>query len=118
MMDPVRQEVIALAHTVVVKVGTNVLTGADGTLAPNRLQALADWIVSDDNPYFARVLVNRVWADLMGRGLVEPNDDFRASNPPSNAPLLAALAQDLVEHNYDLRSLIRTIRGAGYQFTP
>src|SRR5439155_15745567 len=72
-------------------------------------QALADWIVSDDNPYFARVLVNRVWADLMGRGLVEPVDDLRATNPPSNAALLDALAQDFRQNGYDLKKLLRTI---------
>ncbi len=72
-------------------------------------QALADWIVSDDNPYFARVLVNRVWADLMGRGLVDPVDDLRATNPPSNGPLLEALARDFRQQGYDLKKLLRTI---------
>src|SRR5207248_461681 len=66
-------------------------------------QALADWIVSDDNPYLARVQVNRVWADLLGRGLVEPVDDLRATNPPSNGPLLEALAQDFRRQGYDLK---------------
>ncbi len=72
-------------------------------------QALADWMVSRDNPYFARVIVNRVWADLMGRGLVEPVDDLRATNPPSNAPLLDALAEDFRNNGHDLKKLIRTI---------
>lgn len=71
--------------------------------------ALADWIVAPENPYFARVIVNRVWADLMGRGLVEPVDDLRATNPPSNAPLLAALADDFRRNGHDLKKLIRTI---------
>jgi len=75
-------------------------------------QALADWIVSSDNPYFARVIVNRVWADLMGRGLVEPVDDLRATNPPSNGPLLDALAADFRKQGYDLKKLIRTIMTA------
>ncbi|HXG09009.1 MAG TPA: DUF1549 and DUF1553 domain-containing protein [Gemmataceae bacterium] len=72
-------------------------------------RVLADWIVSDDNPYFARVIVNRVWADLMGRGLVEPVDDLRATNPPSNGPLLDALAADFRKQGYDLKKLLRTI---------
>lgn len=72
-------------------------------------QLLADWVVSDDNPYFARVIVNRVWADLMGRGLVDPVDDLRATNPPSNGPLLDALAQEFRKQKYDLRKLVRTI---------
>ena len=47
----------------------------------DRLGALADWVARPDNPFFARTQVNRVWYHLMGRGIVEPNDDFRASNP-------------------------------------
>jgi hypothetical protein len=75
----------------------------------DRREVLADWVVSADNPYFARVLVNRVWADLMGRGLVEPVDDLRATNPPSNGPLLDALAKDFRKGGYDLKKLLRTI---------
>ena len=66
-------------------------------------------MTSPDNPYFARVIVNRVWADLMGRGVVDPVDDLRATNPPSNGPLLDALADDFRAHGYDLKHLIRTI---------
>ena len=72
-------------------------------------RALADWIVSDANPYFAKVIVNRIWADLMGRGVVEPVDDLRATNPPSNGPLLDALAADFRKNGYDLKKLLRTI---------
>jgi hypothetical protein len=75
----------------------------------DRLLALADWVADPKNPFFARAQANRVWFHLFGRGIVEPNDDFRASNPPVNAPLLDALAQDLAAHHFDLRSLIRTI---------
>jgi hypothetical protein len=71
--------------------------------------ALAEWITSEENPYFAQVIVNRVWADLMGRGIVEPVDDLRATNPPSNGPLLEALAADFREHGCDLKHLMRTI---------
>ena len=70
--------------------------------------ALARWM-THENPFFARVMVNRVWADLMGRGLVEPIDDLRATNPPSNEPLLAALAQDFAAQKYDLKQLLRRI---------
>lgn len=72
-------------------------------------EALADWVTAPDNPFFARVIVNRVWADLMGRGIVEPVDDLRATNPPSNGPLLDALAADFRDNGYDLKKLIRTI---------
>lgn len=71
--------------------------------------ALADWIASPQNPYFAQVAVSRVWADLMGRGLVEPVDDLRATNPASNPALLSALADDFREQGYDLKKLIRRI---------
>jgi hypothetical protein len=71
--------------------------------------ALADWIASDDNPYVAKVAVNRVWAELMGRGLVDPVDDLRATNPPSNPALLAALADDFRAQRYDFKQLIRRI---------
>jgi hypothetical protein len=70
-------------------------------------EALAAWITSDANPYFAKVIANRVWADLMGRGLVEPVDDLRATNPPTNGELLDALAADFRQSRYDLKQLIR-----------
>ena len=70
---------------------------------------LASWMTSPDNPYFARNLANRIWAHLLGRGLVEPVDDVRATNPPSNPELLDALSADLVKQKFDLRGLIRTI---------
>lgn len=75
----------------------------------DRLTALADWVADPKNPFFARTQVNRVWHHLLGRGIVDPLDDFRASNPPVNAPLLDALAQDFAGHGFDLRHLIRTI---------
>jgi hypothetical protein len=72
-------------------------------------EALAAWITSDENEYFSQVIVNRVWADLMGRGLVEPIDDLRTTNPPTNGPLLEALAAEFRAQKYDLKKLIRTI---------
>lgn len=78
--------------------------------------ALADWLVSAGNPYFARHLANRTWAHFLGRGLVEPVDDVRDTNPPSNPELLDALAAILVECRFDARALIRAITGsATYQ---
>ena len=70
---------------------------------------LVDWMVQPDNPFFARALVNRVWGAYFGRGLVEPVDDMRASNPPVNAALLDALAKYFVQLKYDQKALIRTI---------
>jgi hypothetical protein len=75
----------------------------------DRLRTLADWIARPDNPFFARAQVNRIWYHLMGRGIVEPNDDFRASNPAVNESLLEALAQDFIAHHFDLRHVVRTI---------
>lgn len=77
---------------------------------------LADWLTAPDNPFFARAIVNRMWAHFFGRGLVDPEDDMRETNPPSNPPLLDALAADFVGHGFDLRHLARTIcRSATYQ---
>ncbi len=72
-------------------------------------QSLAEWMISEQNDYFAQVIANRLWADLMGRGLVEPVDDLRATNPASNPPLLAALGKHLREQKFDLKMLLRTI---------
>lgn len=72
-------------------------------------RALADWLTGPDNPFFARAIVNRVWANFFGRGLVEPVDDFRISNPCVNPSLLEALARDFVAHGCDLKHLMRTI---------
>ena len=75
----------------------------------DRRVKLADWITSPGNPYFARNIVNRFWGYFMGRGLVEPLDDIRATNPASNPELLDALADDFVKHKHDLRHLVKTI---------
>ncbi len=75
----------------------------------DRRGVLAEWLTSPANPYFTRAIVNRVWANFLGVGLVESVDDLRASNPASNEKLFAALAQSLVEQRYDLKSLMRLI---------
>jgi hypothetical protein len=77
--------------------------------AEDELAALAKWATSPENPFFARAQVNRIWYHLFGRGLVEPLDDFRASNPASHPELLDELATDFVNHGYDLRQVIRVI---------
>ncbi len=75
----------------------------------DRRQAFAEWLTRPENPFFARVAVNRIWGHLMGRGIVEPVDDFRDSNPPANAPLLDALAEDFAAHGFDWKHTLRTI---------
>lgn len=70
---------------------------------------LVDWMTSPDNPYFAKAIVNRIWGDFFGRGIVHPVDDFRASNPAVNEPLLEWLAQDFIQHDFDLQHLMRRI---------
>ena len=67
------------------------------------------WLTAKDNPFLAKVEANRLWSHLFGRGIVEPNDDFRESNPPSNAALLDALAKDFVNHGFDRKHVLRTI---------
>lgn len=73
------------------------------------LNAFADWLVSNENPYFARAIVNRLWKSMMGRGLVEPADDLRATNPATHPKLLRRLADDFTEHGFDLRHTLRLI---------
>jgi hypothetical protein len=72
-------------------------------------QHLARWMTQPDNPFFAKALCNRVWSHLFGRGLIEPVDDMRITNPPSNPELLDALAKDFVAHRFDVQHLIRRI---------
>ena len=72
-------------------------------------ELFANWLTQPDNPYLARIEVNRVWSHLFGRGIVDPPDDFRDSNPPSNSALLDAIALDFAEHGFDRKRLLRTI---------
>jgi len=82
----------------------------------NRRAYYAQWLTSPQNPYFARALVNRVWKNFMGRGLVEAVDDLRATNPPSNSELFDAVVADFVKSGFDVKKLIRTIMtSATYQ---
>jgi hypothetical protein len=75
----------------------------------SRREALAAWLASAENPWFARNVVNIVWAHFLGVGIVEPVDDMRVSNPPSNPELLEALAKKFVADNYDMKKLVRDI---------
>src|SRR4029077_16793502 len=86
--------------------------GAVPTIPANvdRRQGLANWLTAGDNPFFAKSAVNRVWFYLMGKGIVDPVDDFRDSNPSANDELLDALAKDFVASKFDVKKLIRTIR--------
>ena len=88
--------------------GGPVLAPLDGS-DEDRRDKLAEWLTGDENPFFARSLANRVWYHLMGRGVVEPVDDFRDSNPASNDELLDALADSFAESGYDLKGLVRAI---------
>jgi hypothetical protein len=84
----------------------------------DRRAFFADWLVSPENPFFARSLVNRVWRNFMGRGLVEAVDDIRDANPASNPALLTALTRDFVAHGFDVKHLARTIMSSTmYQLT-
>jgi len=80
--------------------------------------ALADWLTKPGNPFFARTLVNRYWKHFFGRGIVDPEDDMRDTNPASNKELLDALEKKFVESGYDLKELVRTIcRSTTYQLS-
>lgn len=79
---------------------------------------LADWMRSPNNPFFAKVLVNRYWKHFFQRGLIEPEDDIRDSNPASNPELLAALEKHFIRSGFDLKDLVRTIvRSSAYQLS-
>jgi hypothetical protein len=98
---------------------TNKKTGKPAPLAPldgreiadgeGAREAFADWMTGPKNPFFARTLANRYWAHFFGRGIVDPVDDLRITNPPSNPELLDALAAIVVEKNFSLKQVIRTI---------
>lgn len=96
-------------------------TPLDGTpisldSSEDRRVPFAKWLTSKENVYFQRSIVNRVWGNFMGRGIVDPVDDVRASNPASNEELFNALCKDFVDHNFDVKQLIRTImNSAAYQ---
>jgi hypothetical protein len=87
------------------------LDGSEPGWAPraNTRVVLADWMTASENPFFARAIVNRVWAQLFGTGLVDPVDDLGAENPPSHPELLDELARQLAAHEFDLHYLIRAI---------
>lgn len=76
--------------------------------APRRVQ-LAEWLTSSENPYFAKSFVNRMWSYLLGKGLIDPVDDIRAGNPPSNPELLDWLTAEFIAHDYDVQWLVKTI---------
>ena len=79
---------------------------------------LADWMSSKNNPFFAKALVNRYWKHFLSRGLIEPEDDIRDTNPPTNPELLAALERHFIESGFDLKNLVRTItRSTTYQLS-
>ena len=99
-LHPVTQEVVA----------PRFLGGELADIAgTDRREALANWIVADDNPYFARNLANRIWEQFFGRGIVNEVDDVRVSNPPVNQALLDQLAQRLVDSQFDFKAVARQI---------
>lgn len=87
------------------------LGGVEPEIKPgqDRREVLAQWISSTDNPLFATSVANRVWAHFFGKGIVEPVDDIRVSNPPSNPELFQSLGDHLVQYNYDFKQLVRDI---------
>jgi hypothetical protein len=89
-----------------------------GTSTPSagRRQSLADWMTAPENPYFAKSMANRVFSYFLGKGIIDPVDDIRSSNPPSNPELLDALTEDFIRSGFDVKHLMRTIcRSRVYQ---
>ena len=84
----------------------------------DRREVFAQWLTQPDNPFFAKSMVNRIWGQLLGRGIVEPVDDFRDSNPPSNAPLLDRLTQEFIRHGFSRKWAVKTImKSHSYQLS-
>jgi len=83
--------------------------GPAATDGKDRRVVLAEWMTSNENPFFAKSVANRIWAHFTGVGIVNPVDDFRASNPASNPELLDALAAKIIEYKYDIKQLVRDI---------
>jgi len=75
----------------------------------SRRQQLAKWITSRDNPYFAKSYVNRLWSYLLGVGIIEPVDDIRAGNPPTNPQLLDKLTEEFIKSDFNVQQLIKSI---------
>lgn len=111
-------------EAIVAKAGTDLKHARTGKLVParplgaaevafatgvDRRTYLADWMTAPENPYFARALANRLWSHYFGRGLVEPIDDLRATNPATNEPLLDELAQHFIKVKFDVKALTRTM---------
>ena len=102
-----------------VSVATKSATSEASPKKPDRLQRVAAWLGSPDNHRFAATQANRIWAQILGYGLVDPVDDFRSTNPAVCPELLESLTLEFVEHNFDVRHLIRTImNSATYQLGP
>jgi hypothetical protein len=81
----------------------------NGASEEDRRQDFVAWLTAKENPLFARAMANRVWSYFFGAGIINPVDDIRASNPPSNAPLLDALTEEFLSSNFNVRQLMRTI---------
>ena len=112
------EEIVYVAHTGEVtqprtgkQMKPHLLLKGDVDVPPDRdrREVFAEWLTAADNPFFAKASVNRIWGQLLGRGIVEPVDDFRDSNPPSNAPLLDALAADFVKNGFSRKWAVKTI---------
>ena len=98
------------------RLAAKTLGGPELEMNGDAREKLFDWLAQSDNPYLARSFVNRIWEHYFGIGIVDPVDDFSVANPPSNDSLIDALAQDFIDHNYDIRHIERTIlRSRTYQ---
>jgi hypothetical protein len=109
--DEWKEEIVYLDQTPTTPLAVTFPDGSQAVLPAGQdpRVAFANWLIKPDNPWFTRNIVNRVWAWLLGRGIIDPADDIRPDNPPANPELLAYLEQQLIADKYDLRPLFRLI---------
>jgi hypothetical protein len=103
----------------IAKMSPTALDGTDLAKGEGTRQALATWMTTKENPWFAKAFVNRMWGHFLGRGFVDPVDDIRPSNPATMPELFDALARDFAAHDFDIKYLVRTITATeAYQLSP
>ncbi|MFB3895351.1 MAG: DUF1553 domain-containing protein [bacterium] len=118
--DEWKEEIVYVYPATTTAIEASFLDSKKVVISPDKdpRQVFADWLITSDNPWFAQNIVNRIWAWLLGKGIINEPDDIRPDNPPANPELLVYLEKELVKSNYDLKHIYRLIlNSATYQGT-